>query len=162
MQHRLHYKMNEWLDEELFRFERYVLSRKHKLFSAERGLLQLERTLMMSTASNSSPVDNRSYHRFTLRDIAEMLPECNPLDEKSSTAKNFIKRIRDLNAVYVWDNKLLLFAAQSKLRGYAKNSNDSSAVRYEKFDDFASDLMRDFPSRIDEADVHIEMLNTKR
>ena len=58
--------------------------------------------------------------------------------------------------------KLLLFAAQSKLRGFAKLWCDGQATVFQNFNEFATKLQTDIPSRIFEANIHIELINRTR
>lgn len=90
----------------MLRREREFLGRERKLF---------ERGKDLSRASKMT--DNRNDKRtFTIHEISESLPEFRPMDLSSGSAPRFIKRIRDLQSVYEWDDKLLLFASQSRLR----------------------------------------------
>lgn len=147
---------------ERFEFEMEILRRERELMALERTLLERERSLAASSAGATPQQDQRPQRRFTIREIADILPEFNPIDKSVNSADKFIKRIRDLASVYDWDQKLVLFAAQSKLKGFAKSWNDNSSVVYQNFDDFAEDLVRDFPLRLNTADVHIELLNSVR
>lgn len=142
--------------------EREMLRREHALMQRERRLLDIERSMMQSTQAASSPnvTSSRGKH-FTVREIVDTLPEFDPIG-KNNSATQFISRIRDLNSVYDWDDRLLLFAAQSKLRGYAKSWNDGHATVFKNFDEFALNLIDDFPSMTNEADVHLEMINSPR
>lgn len=132
------------------------LQQQVHLMERERNLLERERAL-----NNVSAADRRP-KSFTVREIAEMLPEFDPADKTNGCATKFIRRVRDLQDVYKWEERLLVFAAQSKLRGFARTWSDSNPQVFRYFDEFAEMLIIDFPSRVNEAQVHVEMINTIR
>lgn len=152
------------LEEERMEFERYILEKERELLDSQRKmLLERERNFTMASATVTTPSEPRSI-RFTVREIGDIMPEFDPTHDGSGSgsAERFIKRIRDLQAIYNWDDKLTLFAAQSKLRGYAKIWNDGARTVFREFEEFARELLRDFPTKDNETDVHIQMLNSVR
>lgn len=56
----------------------------------------------------------------------------------------------------------MLFAAQTKLNGHAKTRNESSPAVFQTFEQFSAALMKQFPVSVDEADVHIKMMQSNR
>ena len=127
-------------------------------YEKQKQLMEREKEILYS--NTNAPVINKS-PSFSVREISDILPEFDPV-EKTNNAREFISRIIALHNVYQWDEKLFLFAAQSKLRGYAKLWCDSQANVFCNFNNFAIKLQQDFPSRVVEADIHIEMLKKTR
>lgn len=82
--------------------------------------------------NNDSPTEGPSPIRCT-QENADTLSMYDPIDVRSRTARQFVDRIESLCQVYDWGDKLLLFAAQSKLRGYAKMWIDSMLTVFNDF-----------------------------
>ena len=85
-------------------------------YEKQKQLMEREKEILYS--NTNAPVINKS-PSFSVREISDILPEFDPVG-KTNNARKLISRIIALHYVYQWDEKLLLFAAQSKLRGYAK------------------------------------------
>lgn len=143
---------------ERIQFERYMLEREQALFDQRRELFERQQEF----AATARVVPEAKARMMSIREISEILPEFDPANKINGSAERFIKRIRDLQSVYKWDEKLMLYAAQTKLRGYAKTWNDSSENVYQDFDIFACELQMYFPNRLNEADIHASMLNNRR
>lgn len=123
--------------------------REQELVERERHLEERERACCSNIAPNIPLVAGRSVtterRHFTIREISDSLPEFIPMDAVNGDAARFVKRIRDLQAVYEWDEKLLLFAAQSRLRAQAKIWNDNHVTVFRSFDEFSAALQNVFP-----------------
>lgn len=107
------------------------------------------------------PYPQNCYHT-TVQQAADVLPEFIPGSECYGSARNFVARVRALQAYHGWDDRLILFAAQQKLRGSAKTWNDASLELFQTFDAFSQKLMQTFPDVVSEADVHEELVRATR
>lgn len=114
------------LEDDRIAFERYMLEKERELLAAQKELLSERQRTFAATASTLLPQNETRARSFTVREIGDIMPEFNPSDKSSGScsAERFIKRICDLQDIYNFDEKLVLFAAQSKLRGYARTWND--------------------------------------
>lgn len=54
--------------------------------------------------------------QLTYQQIADSLPMFDPTNTHGMTADTFIAKIEKLNDFYAWEDQLLLYAAQSKLK----------------------------------------------
>lgn len=97
-----------------------------------------------------------------LRDIIEILPEFDPNNRSGIDARQFVQRISILKQAYDWEDGLVVLAVPAKLRGYAKMWADTQRNIYQRWDDFAADLLKNFPNHRLERDVHIELSITRR
>lgn len=151
------------VSQEKIEFDRYVLECERRLLETEKQLFMREKQfLAVSTQNVVQRPDERSTRPFSVREIADVLPMFNPFDKLNPSAVHFIQRIRDLDEVYEWDDKLLLFATQTKLMGFAKTWYDGLSVVFRDFESFAAELIEAFPVHINEADVHQEMIQSHR
>lgn len=100
--------------------------------------------------------------RISIQQAADSLPEFDPGDKLYNSSSAFIARIRSLQQYYGWDDRLVLFAAQQKLRGNAKRWNDSGRRLYQSFEEFSQNLRSTFPDLQTDADVHEELVRTNR
>lgn len=145
-------------------FNRFVGERERELFERERELFERERAFWL--ASKSAEQRNASHgtgkRAFTIREISDSLPEFIPMDTNKGDAAKFVKRIRDLQEVYEWDQKLVLFAAQTRLRAQARIWNDNHVTVFRSFNEFADALQSVFPPSDTDTDIHIQMLDTQR
>lgn len=96
-----------------------------------------------------------------VRDIIEVLPEFHPELENSLNADQFVKRITQLKDAYGWDDRVLLFAVQAKLKGPARVWLDNCRI-FQTWQEFVHNFMIDFPVTFNIADIHIKMAETKR
>ncbi|XP_036347329.1 uncharacterized protein LOC118756687 [Rhagoletis pomonella] len=96
------------------------------------------------------------------RDVAELLPEFNPVSKTSLNSVQYIKRVETLKDAYCWNEKILIFAVQQKMRGPAKYWVDSLQEVFGTWQQFAKRFIDDFPCMVNSADVHIEMSRMKR
>lgn len=96
-----------------------------------------------------------------VNDIIHILPSFDPNDNSLSSVQ-FVGRVEQLLHVYEWNEKLLLFAVQAKLKGAAKMWIDSAQIVYVNWSHFVKDFLDHFPSVINSADVHIELMNMRR
>lgn len=74
----------------------------------------------------------------------------------------FIGRVRALEQYHAWDDRLVLFAAQLKLRRSAKRWHDLSRVLHQTMEEFEGQLLATFPDLMTVADVHEQMVTATR
>lgn len=154
------------IEKQWIEFERYVCQRERELLERERRLEERERVYGRSTVTNAPVIETRGTptdkRLFTIREISESLPEFIPMDVVNGDAARFVKRIRDLQAVFEWDGKLLLFAAQARLRAQAKIWNDNHSTVFRSFEAFAEALQSVFLPCETDTNIHIQMLDAQR
>lgn len=114
------------------------------------------------TSTNPLPLQELTPRTIGLRDIIDILPEFDPDNRSTVDARQFVERVTRFKNAYGWSDGLLVLAVQAKLRGNAKTWADTQRKIHQRWDDFAIDLMDNFPNHRHEADVHIELANTRR
>ncbi|XP_062121981.1 uncharacterized protein LOC133835860 [Drosophila sulfurigaster albostrigata] len=98
----------------------------------------------------------------SVKEIANTLPEFDPSDKNAITAKQFIDRVNKVVDAYNWDQKCLLLAIYTRLKGPAKMWLDSSSVVHTRWSNFAEALNDEFGIEPDEAEIHFTMANATR
>ncbi|XP_062133272.1 restin homolog [Drosophila sulfurigaster albostrigata] len=98
----------------------------------------------------------------SVKEIANTLPEFDPSDKNAITAKQFIDRVNKVVDAYNWDQKFLLLAIYTRLKGPAKMWLDSSPVVHTRWSNFAEALNDEFGIEPDEAEIHFTMANATR
>ncbi|CAD7086688.1 unnamed protein product [Hermetia illucens] len=76
----------------------------------------IEPTLRRRNETMTSTRQPTAEYVFQPRDVIGILPTFDPLDDVSPSAEQFIDRIEKLAQVYHWEEYLVLFAAQAKLK----------------------------------------------
>ena len=104
-------------------FERYAIQRERELFARERELMDRERRLALKEPI--VPVQAPVRQTFSIKEVADVFPTFDPVNKVCNSAKQFVQRIQNLQAVYEWPDKILLFASQLRLIGHAKSWNDT-------------------------------------
>lgn len=102
------------------------------------------------------------HDRITIQQASDSMPIFDPEDATFGSSELFIWRVRALQEFHGWDDKLVLFAAQQKLRGVAKTWNDTSRTLFRTFEEFVSTLTSVFPDTTNAADVQAELAKTAR
>ncbi|XP_054729235.1 uncharacterized protein LOC129238219 [Anastrepha obliqua] len=110
---------------------------------------------------NNEMNTNKSVFFGDVRDIIAILPTYDP-SKKNLTSEQFVKRVEQLRNVYNWNDKILLYAVQTKLEGVAKMWIDASAEIFLNWSHFANEFLNEFPCFVNAADVHMELMNMKR
>lgn len=95
-----------------------------------------------------------------VKDVIGILPDFDPI-KSLLPSEQFISKVEHLQRVYSWDDGTILFSAQHKLKGVAKDWLDAHSV-FETWQEFLQALRMDFPSIVNTADVHREMMRRKR
>lgn len=99
-------------------------------------------------------------HSSNVKDVIGILPDFDPIKCHISS-EQFISKVEQLQRVYLWTDEMVLFSVQHKLKGVAKEWLDAQPV-FETWVQFVSALRLDFPSTVNAADVHREMMQRKR
>ncbi|XP_036342487.1 uncharacterized protein K02A2.6-like [Rhagoletis pomonella] len=94
------------------------------------------------------------------REIYALMPEYDPLKNNLSS-EVFIEKVTQLRRAYELTEQETLVAAQSKLKGVAKEWLDSQEV-FQSWLDFVQAFEHDFPASITSAQVHRNMSQRKR
>ncbi|XP_037922966.1 uncharacterized protein LOC119659115 [Hermetia illucens] len=76
--------------------------------------------------------------------------------------EQFIDRIEKLAQVYHWEEYLVLFAAQAKLKGPAKQWIDGLQTTFATWDELSKALIADFPSRFTTEDMRQRLDSSRR
>ena len=97
-----------------------------------------------------------------VKEVMSILLEFNPSSSLSMRSVKFIQKIDSLKNAYCWDDRVVIFAVQSKLLGPAKYWIDGVQEVFGTWQQFKNKFLQDFPCEMNVADVHIEMMETKR
>ncbi|KAM8707599.1 hypothetical protein ACLKA7_014690 [Drosophila subpalustris] len=125
----------------------------------------IEQAAIPNTLDNeSSQVSqfNTSTRQASVKEIAKTLPEFDPSDANAISVEQFIDRVDNVSNAYSWDDKFLLLAIYSQLKGPAKMWFDSSPVLHTSWKAFANALRDEFGTAPDEAEIHYAMTNAIR
>ncbi|XP_037903531.1 uncharacterized protein LOC119646922 [Hermetia illucens] len=76
--------------------------------------------------------------------------------------EQFIDQIEKLAQVYHWEEHLVLFAAQAKLKGPAKRWIDGLQTTFATWEEFSKVLIADFPSRFTTEDMRQRLDSSRR
>ncbi|XP_041451951.1 uncharacterized protein LOC121405348 [Drosophila obscura] len=98
----------------------------------------------------------------SVKEIANTLPDYDPSDDNAISVDQFIDRVNRVVEAYQWDEKFLLLAIYTRLKGPAKMWLDSSPVLHTTWSDFAAAIRDEFGSNPDVAEVHFNMANATR
>ncbi|CAD7089891.1 unnamed protein product [Hermetia illucens] len=113
----------------------------------------IEPTLRRRNETMASTRQPTAEYVFQPRDVIGILPTFDPPDDVSPSAEQFIDRIEKLAEVYHWEEYLVLFAAQAKLKGPAKRWIDGLQTTFATWEEFSKALIADFPSRFTTEDI---------
>jgi len=98
----------------------------------------------------------------SVKEIANTLPEYDPKDENDISVDQFIDRINRVIDAYHWDEKLLLLANYTRLKGAARMWLDASPVLHTTWSEFSNAIRDEFGSTPDKAEIHYIMSNVRR
>lgn len=112
--------------------------------------------------NNNNENANANRNAYTVKEIAETIPEFNPTDDRSLSAEQFVDRVDTAIAAYNWEEKGLMLAIYSKLKGSAKLWLDGSVEMYSNWAELSEKLIEEFGSHLDEAEIHRKLSNTHR
>lgn len=77
---------------------------------------------LLSTQTRDSPTRNK----YSIKEIADTLPEYDPSKDSVFSVDQFIDRVNKAMHAYEWEDKYVLLAVRSKLKGPAKLCLDAS------------------------------------
>jgi len=110
--------------------------------------------------NESIPVQaTNNVRQASVKEIANTLPEFDPNDDNAISVNQFIDRVNKVVDAYQWDEKFLLLAIYTKLKGPAKMWLDSSPILHTTWKNFAEAIQDAFGANPDEAEVHFNMAN---
>ncbi|XP_046811925.1 uncharacterized protein LOC124421142 [Lucilia cuprina] len=115
----------------------------------------------VNTISNEYP-NSRQNANYSVREIAETIPEFDPTNELSLSVEQFVERVDSAIQAYRWEEKCLLLAVYSKMKGAARLWLDSLQVLHSKWNDFSRELIKEFAASQDEAEIHFKMISAVR
>ncbi|XP_044317746.1 uncharacterized protein LOC123038119 [Drosophila rhopaloa] len=98
----------------------------------------------------------------SVKEIANTLPEYDPSDDSAISVDQFIDRVNKVVDAYQWDEKFLLLAIYTRLKGPAKMWLDSSPVLHTTWKHFADAIQDEFGANPDVAELHFNMANATR
>lgn len=153
--------LSEW-ERDLQRREERLHLEETKFFENQRLSVETLTPRLPVTTSNQPPPFKLALRTIGLRDIIEILPEFDPDNRSTIDARQFAERVTLLKHTYGWEDGLVVLAVPAKLRGNAKIWADTQRSIHHSWDDFAADLMKNFPNHRRESDAHIELANTRR
>lgn len=147
-----------------------ILERREEKVRKREEQLARHSQVVTETSIRSTPTSTRNHisiqelapRTMGLRDIIEILPEFDPDNRSTIDAQQFAESVTMLKNAYGWGDGLLVLAVQAKLRGNAKTWSDTQREIPKCWNEFAADLVENFPNLRHEADVHIEMASTRR
>lgn len=67
-----------------------------------------------------TPSVTSSKNNYSVKEIAEMIPDFDPTNEASITVEQFVDRVNSAITAYKWEEKCLVLAVYSRLKGTAK------------------------------------------
>lgn len=140
--------------EQLTQWERSLQLREESLQQREMRLEQSS-TRVLLPPTDLSTANEMIPRTLGLRDVIDVLPEFNPDKRTSIDSKQFVERVTCLKQAYGWGDSL---AVQAKMRGNAKTWADTQRQIHSRW---SADLITNFPNNRREADVHIELANTR-
>ncbi|XP_049303008.1 uncharacterized protein LOC125776162 [Bactrocera dorsalis] len=105
-------------------------------------------------SANGNISTNGNMRHASVKEIANTLPEFDPTNNASITVEQFIDRVDRVVEAYRWDEKFLLLAIYTRLRGVARMWLDASPTLHTTWGNFADALRHEFGSDRDEAEIH--------
>ncbi|XP_067635211.1 uncharacterized protein [Eurosta solidaginis] len=113
-----------------------------------------------SSAGNFITTTGRS--GYSVKEIAETIPEFDPTNESSVSVEQFVERVNSAVQAYQWEEKCFLLAVYSRLKDAAKLWLDSTEKLYSSWSELSKCLCEEFSCVPDEADIHFKMSQTTR
>nr|XP_022904744.1 probable E3 ubiquitin-protein ligase bre1 isoform X1 [Onthophagus taurus] len=89
--------------------------------------------------------------------MQQVISDFNPGKSNSLTARQWIKSAESLAMIFKWDDQTLLYNAIIKLNGAAKLWFESVQNVVYDWKTFKKQLIDDFPTVVDEADIHFDL-----
>ncbi|XP_017460837.1 PREDICTED: uncharacterized protein LOC108354156 [Rhagoletis zephyria] len=119
-----------------------------------------ERERLSSPATSATTISGRS--SYSVKEIAETIPEFDPTNESSISVEQFVERVNSAIQAYQWEEKCLLLAVYSRLKGAAKLWLNSTEKLYSSWSELSKCLCEEFSCVPDEADTHFKMSQAAR
>ncbi|XP_067614932.1 uncharacterized protein [Eurosta solidaginis] len=102
------------------------------------------------------------HNRYSVKEIAETIPDFDPTNYLALTAEQFIERVNSAMNAYVWEEKCVLLAVYSRMKGVARLWLDGQQSLFATWRDFSNALIEEFGTKMDEADINYIMSSTTR
>jgi len=113
--------------------------------------------------NESIPVQaSNNVRQASVKEIANTLPEFDPSNDNAISVIQFIDRVKKVVDAYQWDEKFLLLAIYTKLKGPATMWLDSSPILHTTSKNFAEAIQDEFGANPDEAEMHFNLANATR
>ncbi|XP_049308554.1 uncharacterized protein LOC125777493 [Bactrocera dorsalis] len=109
-----------------------------------------------------SPSTRATKINYSVKEIAETIPDFDPTSESSITVEQFVDRVNGAMSAYKWEEKCLLLAVYSRLKGAAKIWLNSTDKLYSNWNELSTKLCEEFSCIPDEADIHYKMSQAVR
>ncbi|XP_053968427.1 uncharacterized protein LOC128869850 [Anastrepha ludens] len=116
----------------------------------------------VETATTPVSMVDSSSARCSVKEIAETLPTFDPTNELSLPVEKFVERVNQAHSAYQWNERSLMLAVFSKLKGVAKLWLDASPECYSNWTIFAERLIEEFGTKPNEAEIHYKMNSSVR
>lgn len=140
--------------------EREMLRRERFLLEKEKELLEREKNLNATACEQASRFNDSP---LISRDVAErLLPEFDPAKATGLTADRWVRRVEGVADAYGWDQSLLLAYVTTKLKGAARQWMDCNLEIVTSWDEFKLQLIRSFPSHMDQSAIHYALSKKKK
>ena len=134
-------------------WERNMLEREWDLLRREKELLKRQKSAGMYSEER---------HTVSFGSATQLLPEFNPDKSNSLTAAQWINKVTQLAYTFKWNDDMLLFNAIQKLGGAARLWFEGYRGTLTDWPTFSKQIIIDFPTLIDDADIHFELSKRKK
>lgn len=153
--------LSEW-ERDLQKREEIIRLRETQALESRRDIVELLPQRESVAEVHQTQPFRLALRTIGLRDIIEILPEFDPDNRAAIDARQFIERVTLLKHTYNWEDGLVVLAVPAKLKGNAKIWADTQRNIHRRWEDFAADLIKNFPNHRRECDAHIELASIKR
>ncbi|XP_036325107.1 uncharacterized protein K02A2.6-like [Rhagoletis pomonella] len=109
-----------------------------------------------------SPSTSANKSNYSVKEIAETIPDFDPTNDSSITVEQFVDRVNGAISAYKWEEKCLLLTVYSRLKGAAKLWFNSADKLYSNWNELSQSLCEEFSCIPDEADIHYKMSQAVR
>lgn len=152
---------NEYTTQEADGDFRAQIQWERRLLDQERELLRRERDLFERERRINQVEDNKHVHYR--HNAMQVIPEFDPGKLNSTlNALQWVAAAENLANIFKWDKKTLLFNAITKLSGAAKMWFEGVQQKVYDWDSFKQQLILDFPTANDDADIHFELSKRRK
>ncbi|XP_067616482.1 uncharacterized protein [Eurosta solidaginis] len=108
----------------------------------------------VTTPMTTTSLQSGNGRKESIKEISETIPELYPTNPQSLTVEQFTDRVSSVVQAYQFDEKCVLLAVYSRLRGVARMWLDAQPRVHTSWNDFSNDLVAEFGVHLDEAQIH--------